>query len=228
MKWIIIAHLALLNLTPVSSIASQIGDKLCKDYDHFSCHVVKKHQTWQSLFPNTSERDLVMRINRMNTPLYSGLHIAIPKSMSNTLNFAPFPNQINSSGNKTLIVSLKKLAWGAYDSSGYLIAWGPVSGAKGYCPDLGKACHTKLGSFKIYQKDDASCISSKFPLHKGGAPMPWCMFFYGGFALHGSYEVPGFNASHGCVRLFVSDAKWLNQEFIGKNFKNVDVIISNS
>jgi lipoprotein-anchoring transpeptidase ErfK/SrfK len=39
------------------------------------------------------------------------------------------------------------------------------------------------------------------------------MFFHRGYALHGSYDVPGYNASHGCVRMFVKDAKWLNQEF---------------
>jgi lipoprotein-anchoring transpeptidase ErfK/SrfK len=41
------------------------------------------------------------------------------------------------------------------------------------------------------------------------------MYFHNGFALHGSYEVPGYNASHGCVRIFVNDAKWLNQDFVG-------------
>ena len=43
--------------------------------------------------------------------------------------------------------------------------------------------------------------------------MPYCMFFKGGFAMHGSSGVPGYNASHGCVRLFVDDAQWLNQDF---------------
>ncbi|MCX7124554.1 MAG: L,D-transpeptidase, partial [Gammaproteobacteria bacterium] len=33
------------------------------------------------------------------------------------------------------------------------------------------------------------------------------------FALHGS-TLPGYNASHGCVRLFFDDAKWLNQDFL--------------
>jgi len=33
------------------------------------------------------------------------------------------------------------------------------------------------------------------------------MFFHGGFALHGSPSVPGYNASHGCVRLFDDDAE---------------------
>ena len=45
--------------------------------------------------------------------------------------------------------------------------------------------------------------------------MPYCMFFNGGQALHGS---PGGvmlgNESHGCVRMFVSDAEWLRYEFV--------------
>ncbi len=44
--------------------------------------------------------------------------------------------------------------------------------------------------------------------------MPYCMHFSGGYALHGSPTVPGYNASHGCVRLFTEDAKWLNQHFV--------------
>jgi lipoprotein-anchoring transpeptidase ErfK/SrfK len=35
------------------------------------------------------------------------------------------------------------------------------------------------------------------------SPMPHSIFFYGGFAIHGSYEIShlGHPASHGCVRL---------------------------
>jgi lipoprotein-anchoring transpeptidase ErfK/SrfK len=40
------------------------------------------------------------------------------------------------------------------------------------------------------------------------APMPYAIFFYGGFAIHGSYEIArlGAPASHGCVRLHPSAA----------------------
>ena len=34
------------------------------------------------------------------------------------------------------------------------------------------------------------------------------------YALHGSFTVPGHRDSHGCIRLFTEDAKWLNKEFI--------------
>jgi lipoprotein-anchoring transpeptidase ErfK/SrfK len=41
------------------------------------------------------------------------------------------------------------------------------------------------------------------------------MFFNkAGYAFHGSPKVPGQNASHGCVRIFTDDAKWLNENFV--------------
>jgi len=41
--------------------------------------------------------------------------------------------------------------------------------------------------------------------------VPWVMFFYGGYAIHGAYWHNDFGVpiSHGCVNLPVNDAKWL-------------------
>ena len=45
--------------------------------------------------------------------------------------------------------------------------------------------------------------------------MPYCMYFNNGQALHGEPNgLPGYNASHGCVRLYVSDAEWLRYDFV--------------
>ena len=43
------------------------------------------------------------------------------------------------------------------------------------------------------------------------SPMPHAIFFYGGFAIHGTYEISrlGGPASHGCVRLDPSNAATL-------------------
>ena len=41
-----------------------------------------------------------------------------------------------------------------------------------------------------------------------------CMFFSKYYAVHGSYEVPNYNASHGCIRVTPADAKWLYYNFI--------------
>lgn len=220
----------LLSLLITTSSLANFGSFLCKQTDKFSCYKVKRGDSWQKLFTDEDQRDLVMRINRMNTRLYPGLKIAIPKNLENAdvMDFSPFPEQIAAPGQKLIIVSINPEvdAWAAYDEQGTLQHWGPVSAARGWCPDMGQGCHTKLGRFAVYRKEGPGCKSTKFPIGRGGAPMPYCMFFNGGFALHGSYEVPGYNASHGCVRLFVPDAEWLNLEFVGDE-RNIPVIIMN-
>jgi len=111
-------------------------------------------------------------------------------------------------------VDLGDLTWSAYDDDGTLVGSGKVSGGKSYCADIGRSCRTVTGTFVVQSKKGAGCKSSKFPVAKGGASMPYCMLFHKGYALHGSYNVPNFNASHGCVRMSPDDARWLNQEFV--------------
>ena len=53
--------------------------------------------------------------------------------------------------------------------------------------------------------------------------MPYCMFFHGGYALHGSNFVPDYNASHGCVRMSPDDAQWLNEDFVQEGLTKVHV-----
>lgn len=187
---------------------------LCKD-PRLYCIVIRRGESWENLFPNSARRDLVMRINRMNTPLWPGIRIAVPKAYTtNTMEYTPFPTYRAVSGKKTIVFSPTLNAWAAYSASGQLLRWGPGSGGQNWCPDLGRPCHTPSGQFRIYEKRGSGCFSTKFPKPHGGAPMPYCMFFKGGFAMHGSFRgVPGFNASHGCLRLFTNDAQWLNQSF---------------
>jgi L,D-transpeptidase ErfK/SrfK len=200
------------------------GATLCKTDPQYTCYKVKKGESWDKLYPDADKKDMMTKLNRTNLSIHKGMIIAVPVKQDVTvMEIAPMQKQIEAPGEKVIYVSLKQLAWGAYDEQGNLVNWGPVSGGKGYCPDIGRGCHTATGRFAIYNKEGAGCKSTKFPVGRGGAPMPYCMFFHGGFALHGSYEVPGYNASHGCVRMFVSDAKWLNQEFVKQ--EKVKVIV---
>lgn len=191
------------------------GFKLCKQ-SQYHCVKVKRGDSWHSLFPNSRDREIVKKVNRTNQSLTSGSVIAVPNNLYTTdfLSLAPFPHQISPQGSKLIKVDLGNLAWGAYDMSGRLVNWGPVSGGKSYCPDIGRGCTTVTGTFKVYRKQGSGCKSSRFPRPNGGAPMPYCMHFHGGYALHGSATVPGYNASHGCVRMFTEDAQWLNQNFV--------------
>lgn len=129
---------------------------------------------------------------------------------------APLPEYIKAPHEKLIVVNPKEHAWGAYSAKGKLIRWGIATAGSHTCTDTTASCRTKTGHFRIYSAGDASCTSSKFPVPTGGAPMPYCMYFNGGQALHGSNEVEYANASHGCVRIHVADAKWLRYQFVEK------------
>jgi len=209
----------ILFLTVCMSVAlarsPRYAEKYC-DMQGFHCIKVQKGEKWKTLWPDDEERHVVMKLNRMNTGLHTGMTIAVPdKFKSSTfMKNAPFPKSGESTGEKWIQVSLTDLAWGAYDADGKLVNWGPASGGKGWCPDIQEKCRTVKGTFKIQRKGTSQCKSKTFPVPDGGAPMPYCMFFHGGYAIHGSNEVPGFNASHGCVRIWVDDAKWLSENFV--------------
>ena len=133
---------------------------------------------------------------------------------------------------KPFLSAKKKLAWAAYDEGGELVWWGPASPGSGRCSASEGHCITPSGAFRVIRKQDIECISTAFPRRangdNGGAPMPYCMHFFRGYALHGSYDVPGYRDSHGCVRIFIEDARWLNEEFIdvpGTGLKGTRVIV---
>jgi lipoprotein-anchoring transpeptidase ErfK/SrfK len=155
--------------------------------------------------------------NLVNGAGYAGMQLAHHgnsaqhKTQNKT---ASVPANIGNQGTKTIIFDPSRLTWAAYSAQGSLVKSGNASGGKDYCPDIGRSCRTPVGAYTIYTKKGAGCVSSKYPIGKGGAPMPYCMFFKGGFAIHGSDHVPGFNASHGCIRVHPDDARWLNQQFI--------------
>lgn len=222
----------LLCYSPLGFPHARYGETLCKNPDYF-CMTIKQGEQWDNLFPNEEEEDIVRRINRMNIRLKPGMVIAVPKNIERLTIYdvAPFPRYIQSDGEKTIYVSQKNLAWGAYDEQGALLWWGPISSGIGKCSEH-NGCATPIGSFRVIRKQDIDCVSTAFPKgsdgESGGALMPYCMHFFMGYALHGSYEVPGYRASHGCVRLFIEDARWLNEEFIdlpGNGMKGTRVII---
>lgn len=212
---------------------ARFGEALCNTPD-YNCVKIKAGETWEDLFPSPEERDIIRRINRMNINLKTGMTIAVPKNIDrlSIYDVSPFPRYINSDGEKTIYVSQKQLAWGAYDEKGELIWWGPISSGSGNCGAADSYCKTPSGSFRVIRKQDIECVSTVFPRNAdgsaGGAVMPYCMHFMRGFALHGSDSVPGFRASHGCVRMFIEDARWLNEEFIdlpGGTMKGTKVVV---
>ncbi|MDX1836957.1 L,D-transpeptidase [Legionella taurinensis] len=128
---------------------------------------------------------------------------------------AHFPETRPATGKKVFIFDPKATAWAAYDAQGNRIKTGSASGGKDFCEDVGRGCRTVTGTFRVYSKKGPECTSSIYPIETGGgAKMPYCMHFHGGYSIHAAYEVPNYNASHGCVRVLPSAAKWLNENFI--------------
>lgn len=204
---------------PWANAQHRYGESLCSSPDYF-CITTTAHDNWETLFPNDKARDIAMRVNRMNIPLRAGMTLAIPKRLDeiSIYDVSPFPRYIEPTGERMIFVNQVDLAWGAYNSDGELLWWGPISTGSGHCRSPDGTCLTPSGSFRVIRKQDIYCISTVFPVRSdgssGGAIMPYCMHFLRGYALHGSDVVPGYRDSHGCIRMFIEDAKWLNEEFI--------------
>ena len=67
--------------------------------------------------------------------------------------------------------------------------------------------------YRIESKHHVSTMSpeSGEPRKFWIADVPWTMYFYGGYAIHGTYWHNNFGTpmSHGCVNMRTSEAKWL-------------------
>jgi lipoprotein-anchoring transpeptidase ErfK/SrfK len=127
------------------------------------------------------------------------------------------PAKIQGSGSKTFIFNPRAHSWALYDGSGNRVAQGVANGGAGYCPDVGRGCKTPQGSFRVNSKGSVSCKSSRFPIKRvhgrvvrGGAPMPYCMFFTNNHAIHGYSHLTNANVSHGCIRVSNSAAAMLH------------------
>lgn len=223
---IILLMLLSQNLFANEGSKQYFGKGLCKHPDFYCAKV--NVSGWHRAFPDPVQRDIVQKVNRTYNSLWRGKVIAVPKNLDKItiLDVSPFPRKLNNASEKQVIVDQEKLAWAAFDKDGNQVKWGPIASGKDYCPDIGKACITQTGEFRFFNKQNSHCRSRTF----GSAPMPYCMFFYKGFAMHGSNDIPGRRASHGCVRMFTRDAKWLNQEFVeishdGNNQRGTKVIV---
>lgn len=217
----------------VFAAVDEFGKKLCAQ-NPYQCRTIKRTDTWSSLFPDSKERDLVKRVNRSNGFLKQGMIIAIPKKLSNqsAMDFSPFPRQLPHIKEKVVVIDQAQLAWGAYNDVGQLLQWGPISAGSRRCFESESGCETPAGKFYVTKKGGKDCYSRSYPKRvsgeQGGGYMPYCIFFHKGYALHGSASLPGYHASQGCVRLFISDARWLYHNFIdapAKGKKGTKIIV---
>jgi hypothetical protein len=112
---------------------------------------------------------------------------------------SPFPRTLAAAVDlpKLVVISIRVQAFAAYDR-GRLVRWGPVSTGRKLKP-------TPVGLYHVNWKDEdrTSTIDEEWQLK-------WCLNIDSllGVSLH-QYALPGWPASHSCVRLGQEDACWL-------------------
>lgn len=142
----------------------------------------------------------MLKINRTDKKhIRAGDSLIIPGASTDLKSIAPFPLQLEVARTipKLLLVSRRVQAFGAYES-GRLVRWGPTSTGKKSTPTPAGLYHTNWKA-----RETRSSINQTWIL-------PWCFNLdnFSGVSFH-KFDLPGYPASHGCVRLLEEDAKWI-------------------
>jgi hypothetical protein len=130
-------------------------------------------------------------INRHDT-------LVVPDTLLAWMAYSPFPDQIPELDQvpKFILVNQFIQAIAAYER-GTLVYWGPTSTGKKSTPTDNGLVHTNWRSRKRNSTIDGDWVMEWY----------WNLANFSGVSMH-EYELPGYPASHACVRLYVDDAKW--------------------
>jgi len=150
---------------------------------------------------DSTQLSLLEKLNRTDlTHLARLRNIVVPSVWTgNELDYSPFPAHYPPAEGipKILVVDIPSQAFGGYEY-GKLIRWGPISSGR-------KSSPTPPGLFHLNWRS---------PGRHSTVNPEWYMRWYfnfdnkGGASLH-QYELPGYPASHECIRLLEADARWL-------------------
>jgi hypothetical protein len=168
---------------------------------HYVCDTLKKNGTNYLRHLSDSNKKIILSLNRISeNKLRAGMVLVVPDTLiTDLLVYSPFPSRIDSLTQipKCILISQRIQAFGIYEN-GELIKWGPVSTGKKSTPTPNGIFYTNWKSRLKISSIDSNWI------------MPWYINIDNqrGIALH-EYELPGFPASHGCIRLLSDDAIWI-------------------
>lgn len=155
---------------------------------------------WDSLY-NPEEKKLIFALNRIeHVRVGAGVKLIVPDTLATDLMFySPFPKELDllDSIPKTVLIAQRIQAFGLYEN-GKLIKWGPVSSGKQSTPTP-NGLH--YGNYKSKRK--ISTVNSSWIL-----PYYFNFMNFEGVGVH-QYLLPGFPASHACVRLDMEHAKFI-------------------
>lgn len=147
------------------------------------------------------ERYAILALNRLDSKSkWNSDTLVVPVKIDTTLMaYSPFPMQLDvlSEVKKFVVFSYPIQAYGVY-SNGTLVKWGPTSMGK-------KTAQTTRGlMFANWKKKLAiSTVKSEWKL-----PYNFNIHNTHGIGWH-QYDLPGYPASHSCLRLLMKDAIWL-------------------
>lgn len=164
---------------------------------------LKTAQQLDSLLNNYSETELknILALNRMDrNRLRPGKKIVIPEcSSANFQDFSPFPENLNFMKclPKTVLISQRIQAFALYEN-GELVKWGPVSTGKS---STRTPNGLNYGNYKAKRK--VSTVDDSWIL-----PYYFNFMNFEGIGTH-QYALPGYPASHGCVRMYMEDAEYI-------------------
>lgn len=190
----------------------------------------------------------IARFNRIDPKyLRPGMKIKIPNNIDLLDMYSPLPVYVvELKDAKVILLNLAEQWGGAYEN-GVLQFSFPISSADYDCvDDYGRKeyCETPEGDFKVlgFDRDHYSSLYHD-PITGENIPMPYAILFhikhYKNFSvsywLHGG-KLPGYPASHGCVRLMMEDIKrlfvWAGGDVKKRGFikakENVFVKVQNS
>lgn len=147
------------------------------------------------------ERYTILALNRLDLEnAWRADTLMIPNKIeSDFLQYSPFPRQLDIAKDvrKLVVFSYPIQAYAAYEN-GNLVKWGPSSMGK-------KAAKTKTGlMFTNWKKELAiSTVNKSWKL-----PYNFNIHNTLGIGWH-QYDLPGYPASHSCLRMLMDDAKWM-------------------
>ena len=149
---------------------------------------------------DSSQMKIILAVNRVDANRWTRLDtLIVPDTfLTDFMAYSPFPKNVTTIKDvrKVILYSQSIQAFGAYEN-GELVRWGPISTGKKSTPTPSKLYHTNWKSKKTVSTVDDEWV------------MEWYfnMENFEGVSMH-QYEMPGYPASHACVRLYKEDAMW--------------------